>query len=445
MWNTIKRFIQEPTGAALAKGGSIVLFFKVVGALGGYVLLFSLAKVGGELSVGIYEVAFTVVLIGSTVARWGLDTVLVREMAKDHHAELSSRKLYLNVLGRVLILSALVALGSYLGAAYLTDLFFQNTPQSVIATAAITVVPFTLMLLNAEVFRAMGRSLLFSLNQHGTIYILIGGLLFFLPFDENYTSSSAAQLSLQLLFVISAVFFLWTTFYILRLQKGPQAPTNQWESRLFTLGTPMLISSSLFLVISWSDTLMLGYFLPEDQVGMYRIVFKIATLITFAQFALNTVVAPMVSAMSEQREKLHELAHKVAQLNLITAGPIFLAIVFLGPILISLFGVAHANEAYPWLILLAVGQLTNAFAGPVLNILNMTGYEKSAQNTMLVIAVLNIVFNYLLIPSYGPLGAAVATTITMMAWNIWAAYLVFKYHGVIAVPFLTKIRNDGKG
>ena len=444
MWNTIKRFIQEPTGAALAKGGSIVLFFKVVGALGGYVLLFSLAKVGGELSVGIYEVAFTVVLIGSTVARWGLDTVLVREMAKDHQAELSSRKLYLNVLGRVLILSALVALGSYLGATYLTNLFFQNTPQSVIATAAIAVVPFTLMLLNAEVFRAMGRSLLFSLNQHGTVYILIGGLLFFLPFDENYTFSSAAQLSLQLLFVISAVFFLWTTFYILRLQKGPEAPTRQWESRLFTLGTPMLISSSLFLVISWSDTLMLGYFLPEDQVGMYRIVFKIATLITFAQFALNTVVAPMVSAMSEEREKLHELAHKVAQLNLVTAGPIFLAIVFLGPILISLFGVAHANEAYPWLILLAIGQLTNAFAGPVLNILNMTGYEKSAQNTMLVIAVLNIVFNYLLIPSYGPFGAAVATTITMMGWNIWAAYLVFKYHGVIAVPFLTKIRNDGK-
>lgn len=445
MWNTIKRFIQEPTGAALAKGGSIVLFFKVVGALGGYVLLFSLAKVGGELSVGIYEVAFTVVLIGSTIARWGLDTVLVREMAKDHQAELSSRKLYLNVLGRVLVLSALVALGAYLGATYLTNLFFQNTPQSVIATAAITVVPFTLMLLNAEVFRAMGRSLLFSLNQHGTVYILIGGLLFFLPFDENFTASSAAQLSLQLLFIISAVFFLWTTIYILRLQKGPQAPTHQWESRLFTLGTPMLISSSLFLVISWSDTLMLGYFLPEDQVGMYRIVFKIATLITFAQFALNTVVAPMVSAMSEEREKLHELAHKVAQLNLVTAGPIFLAIVFLGPILISLFGVAHANEAYPWLILLAMGQLTNAFAGPVLNILNMTGYEKSAQNTMLVIAVLNIVFNYFLIPSYGPLGAAVATTITMMGWNIWAAYLVFKYHGVIAVPFLTKIRKDGKG
>ena len=69
----------------------------------------------------------------------------------------------------------------------------------------------------------------------------------------------------------------------------------------------------------------------------------------------------------------------MAQLNLYTVGPIFLGILILGPFLIQLFGVDEASTAYPWLVLLALGQLTNAFAGPVLNILNMTGYEKSAQ------------------------------------------------------------------
>jgi hypothetical protein len=29
------------------------------------------------------------------------------------------------------------------------------------------------MLLNAEVFRAIGKTVLFSINQHGTIYIII--------------------------------------------------------------------------------------------------------------------------------------------------------------------------------------------------------------------------------------------------------------------------------
>jgi O-antigen/teichoic acid export membrane protein len=442
MLKRIKQFTNSPTGSALAKGGSIILFFKVVGALGGYVLLYSLGSVGGELAVGIYEVAFTVVVIGSALSRWGLDTVLVRELARDQHAGLASRVLYLSVLKRVIILSIGWAIVVFLAASLLTKLFFQDTPPHVLTTAALTIIPFTLMLLNAEVFRAMGKSLLFSLNQHGTVYVLIGVLIAFVPFPEEYTAAAAAQTSLFLLLGISGVFFLWSTVYILTKMRGEQASSLGWKGQLFSLGTPMLISSSLFLVISWSDTLMLGYYLPEGEVGIYRIVFKIVTLITFSQFALNTVVAPMVSALSKDRERLHEMTHKVAQLNLLTAGPIFLIVLFFGPFLIQIFGVDNPHAAYPWLALLAIGQLTNAFAGPVMNILNMTGYEKSARNTMMVIVVLNILLNYLLIPPCGPLGAAIATTLTMIGWNVWAAALVYKFHGVIAVPFLTHIRRD---
>ena len=43
-----------------------------------------------------------------------------------------------------------------------------------------------------------------------------------------------------------------------------------------------------------------------------------------------------------------------------------MVIVLLGPWLIGLFGVESAVQAYPWLLILALGQLANAFAGPVL-------------------------------------------------------------------------------
>jgi O-antigen/teichoic acid export membrane protein len=57
---------------------------------------------------------------------------------------------------------------------------------------------------------------------------------------------------------------------------------------------------------------------------------------------------------------------------------------------------------------------------------------------MLVVATLNIVLNAILIPLLGPQGAALATALTMLGWNGWAGYLVYKYHGIITVPFLTK-------
>ena len=442
MWTRVLQFLKEPTGAALAKGGLVVLFFKVIGALGGYVLLFSIAKAGGELSVGVYEVAFTVLVIGSTLGRWGLDTVLVREMSREVKSGSISRSLYVSVFFRVTAITSLVAIALFFGASFLTNLFFEDTPKEILATAAIAILPFTLMLLNAEVFRAIGKTVLFSINQHGTIYIVIAALLWWMPLPATFADT--AQFALILLLGLSALFFIVSTIYILSLSATEVLSDQPWKGKLFRIATPMLISSSLFLVISWSDTLMLGYFLPEERVGLYRIVFKVATLITFAQFALNTVVAPMVSALHKDRSKLHELAHKVAQLNLITSGPIFIFIILFGTSLIGIFGVSDPSQAYPWLVVLAFGQLTNAFSGPVLNILNMTGYEKSARNTMLVVAVLNIALNALLIPAFGPLGAAYSTTVTMVGWNIWAAVLVYKYHGVIAVPFLTKYgrKND---
>ena len=442
MWNKVKNFIGDPSGAALAKGGLVVLIFKVIGALGGYVLLFSLAQAGGELSVGVYEVAFTLVLIGSTVGRWGLDTVVVKEMSREAIDSAPSRTLYLAIFYRVLLMVIGVAVLAFLFSAFLTGVFFQNTPSEVLAMAAFATIPFTMMLLNAEVFRALGKPLLFSLNQHGTVYIIMAILLRVIPFPGDMASSASAQIALMLLLGLSGLFFAVSTIYILSIttKKTYTNPPN-WKGNLYKMATPMLISSSLFLVISWSDTLMLGYYLTEDRVGMYRIVFKIATLITFAQFALNTVVAPMVSALHEKGTALDVLTTKVARLNLITAGPIFVGIVVLGPWLISMFGVAGAASAYPWLLILAFGQLINAFAGPGLNILNMTGYEKSARNTMLVVVVLNVLLNLILIPTLGPLGAAISTTTTMVGWNVWAALLVFKYHGVVAVPFLTHIKK----
>jgi len=308
MWNKVKNFIGDPSGAALAKGGLVVLIFKVIGALGGYVLLFSLAQAGGELSVGVYEVAFTLVLIGSTVGRWGLDTVVVKEMSREAIDSAPSRTLYLAIFYRVLLMVIGVAVLAFLFSAFLTGVFFQNTPSEVLAMAAFATIPFTMMLLNAEVFRALGKPLLFSLNQHGTVYIIMAILLWVIPFPGDMASSASAQIALMLLLGLSGLFFAVSTIYILTIttKKTYTNPPN-WKGNLYKMATPMLISSSLFLVISWSDTLMLGYYLTEDRVGMYRIVFKIATLITFAQFALNTVVAPMVSALHEKGTALDVL------------------------------------------------------------------------------------------------------------------------------------------
>jgi O-antigen/teichoic acid export membrane protein len=63
-------------------------------------------------------------------------------------------------------------------------------------------------------------------------------------------------------------------------------------------------------------------------------------------------------------------------------------------------------------------------------LLNMTGHEKSARNTMAVGVVVNLVGNAVLIPTVGIAGAAIATSFTMALWNGWAMVAVYRKTGI---------------
>ena len=152
--------------------------------MGGYVLLFSLSTTGGEREVGVYEVAFTIIVIGSTLGRWGLDTVLVKALGQQQMNDAPSRPLFLKLFTRVLGVTVLVSATMFILAATFTALFFDQTPTAVLTTAAIAIVPFTLMLFNAEAYRGLHKPLLFSLNQHGTVYLVIAVLLLIAPWSD---------------------------------------------------------------------------------------------------------------------------------------------------------------------------------------------------------------------------------------------------------------------
>ena len=56
--------------------------------------------------------------------------------------------------------------------------------------------------------------------------------------------------------------------------------------------------------------------------------------------------------------------------------------------------------------------------GPVGVTLYMTGHESIANRIFTASAVLNVILNFALIPRFGIVGAAVATSISLIAWNL---------------------------
>lgn len=86
--------------------------------------------------------------------------------------------------------------------------------------------------------------------------------------------------------------------------------------------------------------------------------------------------------------------------------------------------------AYPALLLLTVGQLVNAITGSVGTTLAMTGEERCVLGGNLYALLLNLVFLLLLVPMFGPAGAAASTSISTIFLNIYLTHQARKRIGI---------------
>ena len=86
------------------------------------------------------------------------------------------------------------------------------------------------------------------------------------------------------------------------------------------------------------------------------------------------------------------------------------------------FGAAYGGSGAA-LGILAIGQLCDAAFGSVVFLLNMTGHERDTVRGLSIGVVVNALLNLALIPLFGINGAAAATALTLLIWNVllWRA------------------------
>jgi O-antigen/teichoic acid export membrane protein len=169
-----------------------------------------------------------------------------------------------------------------------------------------------------------------------------------------------------------------------------------------------------------ADFLMLGWWQPEAQVGLYKVATSGASLTVAGLGVLAMITNPRFAALfkTQDTRQLARLAAYAAGFGLTAALPVFVVFLFWGgPILSLVFGPSFVGGTAA-LIILTAGQALSAFFGTCVGLLNMTGHEKHAMRGVLVATVLNVVLNLVLIPRFGIEGAAVATLISTVTWNV---------------------------
>ena len=416
----------------VSKGGS-ALVFKIGGMLTIYLFHFLLAKKIGAEANGIFSTFFTLLSIFGVFTVLGMDTYLLKKVAQfNSKRQWEELKItYKKVLTLVLFLSVLIA-----GILYLLFTFgvlASYKQNSLIPYIILVLLPFSVLHINAESFRAVKNIKLFSFFKNFSIYGLAVIVLFFVNNTSASLGVDAFIISVIILAVLS--FILW----IKDLDKKKSVLQEKIVlSTIIKESFPMFLSGSLFLLMSWVDILMLGYFNEQTDVGVYTIALKLASVCTIILFAANTILGPKISELhhNNQMQELAKTVQNTAQFTFLLSIPIFGIILLFPESLLAFFGSEFKEFplAIETLIILSIGQMINVFFGAVIYILDMTGKQNVSKNILLFTAFVNIAFNWYLIPIYGIKGAAIATTISIFCWTILGAVSVKKHLNFYAFP-----------
>jgi O-antigen/teichoic acid export membrane protein len=184
-----------------------------------------------------------------------------------------------------------------------------------------------------------------------------------------------------------------------------------------------------------SAVIALGLMGQTREAGVFAAAFSIATVTALPRMAVATAFAPTVSALFALGDQagLQSLSAKAAWLSLIGTACTAVPLLLLAQPLLAWFGRDFVGGA-PIVTILVLGQMVAAACGPQQHLITMTGNERAGAGILAVCAAISFVSCLLMIGSFGMRGAALATMLTLVGWNV--AMGVFIHRGLHLVPGL---------
>lgn len=213
---------------------------------------------------------------------------------------------------------------------------------------------------------------------------------------------------------------------------------SRLTKNLLTYGSFAFMGGVASIAVANIDIIMLSALAGLEDTGIYAIAFYVGSAITIARKSIYNISSPIIAdAFKEENLSLIADIYKRSSLNqLIAGGLLFCGVIANLDNLMSLLPPAYAGGSIV-IILIASANLfdmTTGLNGAI--ILNSDRYRFDLYSTLFLI-LLTITLNYLLIPSYGILGAAIGTASAIFCYNLLKVIFVAIYFNM--QPFKTSM------
>lgn len=362
-----------------------------------------MARYFGPTLYGEFNYALAFVALFTTVGLLGLDGIVIRELVRDP----SCRDDALGTSFLMMLIAGGVAFGLAMFGIWLvrgTDplaLWLVGVMAAGAIFQAFNVIEFWLESRLQWKFSAIAKSSV----------ILLGGLVKVGLILKHASLVAFAWTGLAEAVAGAAGLVIIYQAQCLRLKAWRFSATKAVQ--LLKDSWPMMFSTFVTMVYLRIDQVMLGTLAGSEEVGIYSAAVRLAEPWGFISMAICSSVFPViVKAGTSDNEAFDAQLQRLYNLMALIAYCIAIPTTFFSGWLVNaLYGPAY-SKAEPLLAILVWGSLfTNLGTARTIYMITMN-WTRANFLSLLSGALINIVLNYFLIPSYGAMGAVIASIVS---------------------------------
>ncbi|SFB92978.1 Membrane protein involved in the export of O-antigen and teichoic acid [Halobiforma haloterrestris] len=204
---------------------------------------------------------------------------------------------------------------------------------------------------------------------------------------------------------------------------------------LVRFSAPLVVSTVVSILLTRTDTLMLGYFRSSYEVGMYDAAYPIAGGLLVVLSAFGFLYLPIASRLDAEgdREAVDDIYATTTKWVYVVTFPAFMLFVVFPEDVIGLFFGPEYADAATVLPVLAAGFFFSAAAGRDRETLSALGATSWIAVGNVAALALNVVINLIVIPRYGFLGAGLASVTSLISLHLVICTVLAVQYGI--TPF----------
>lgn len=416
------------SGSAWALGGKIFLAAK------GVLLNMLLARMLPPAEFGVFFLAQSLVVLGTTIGMLGVNRSIVRVIAEScaagdqaKAADWIRSAFLLVTAGAVSVFLLLIVFrGPFTLTVFDSPLLFAAA-----WLIAGWMVANILQQIVAECFRG------FHDIRGATVFGgALSGLLLLVSLSIMMFVGDAGLTGVLWLMILS-IFVSGALGWLLLHDRVKQLTNDASEARedghagasmeaLFRLSLPMLVANITFFTFGYADIWVVGAFRTETEVAVYGAASRLVMLIGMPLVVVNLVVPPLIAELYGQGRR-RELQTVLRQLTTLSGIPALIVLLVFaiaaGPVMRLVFGGFYTAGASV-LVVRSLGAISNVLAGSCGIALMMTGHERQHMILTVIISGVTVAMMILGVQWWGIQGVAAAASLGLVLQNVGMLLLV---------------------